>query len=130
MFEILEHLPYFSSLCEPCKCLFSYPFACCIILHIFLSTHFFYKLIFLKKKSFGIIISLSNNLNQSVQTFCWGLLLVQTLCKCFVCLFGLVLYVSVNRYGHVETVCSPNHTFFWSSLTEQLTSTSCTYFIL
>ena len=27
-------------------------------------------------------------------------------------LFGLILYVSVNSYGHVETVSSPNHTFF------------------
>ena len=27
-------------------------------------------------------------------------------------LFGLVLYVPVNSYGHVRTVSSPNHTFF------------------
>ena len=40
--------------------------------------------------------------------------------------FGLIFYVPVNSYGHVETVCSPNHTFYWVSLTKRLTSTSCT----
>ena len=44
--------------------------------------------------------------------------------------FGLMLYVSVNSYGHVRTVSSPNHTFSWASLTKLLTSTSCTYFRL
>ena len=40
----------------------------------------------------------------------------------FVCLFGLVLYIPVNSYGHVGTVSSPNHTFFsWVRLTKQLT---------
>ena len=32
--------------------------------------------------------------------------------KCF--LFGLVLYVPVNSYGHVRTVTSPYHTFYWA----------------
>ena len=33
-------------------------------------------------------------------------------------LFGLILYVPVNSYGHVGTVSSPNHTFSsWASLT-------------
>ena len=35
-------------------------------------------------------------------------------------IFDLFLYVSVNSYGHVETVSSPNHTFSWASLTKQL----------
>ena len=35
----------------------------------------------------------------------------------------LILYVSVNSYGHVETVSSPNHTFSWASLIKWLTST-------
>ena len=38
-------------------------------------------------------------------------------------LVGLILYVSVNSYGHVETVSSPKHTFDL----KPLTSTSCTY---
>ena len=34
--------------------------------------------------------------------------------------FGLILYVPVNSYGHVGTVSSPNHTLFsWASLTKQ-----------
>ena len=37
-------------------------------------------------------------------------------------LFGLMLYVPVNSYGHVERVSSPNHTFSWASWTKQLTS--------
>ena len=40
------------------------------------------------------------------------------------------LYVTVNSYGHVEMVSSPNYTFSWASLTRQLTSTLCTYFCL
>ena len=36
-------------------------------------------------------------------------------------LFVLMLYISVNSYDHVETVCSPNHTISWASLTKQLT---------
>ena len=32
------------------------------------------------------------------------------------CLFGLVLYVPVNSYGHGRTVSSPNHTFFLGKL--------------
>ena len=43
-------------------------------------------------------------------------------------LLCLFLYVSVNSYGHVETVSSPNHTFSLASLTKGLTSTLCTYF--
>ena len=39
-------------------------------------------------------------------------------------LFGLMFYVPVNSYGHVETDSSPNHTFSWASLTKQLTSIS------
>ena len=42
--------------------------------------------------------------------------------------FGLMFYVPVNSYGYVETVSSPNHTFFCVSLTKQLTSTSCNTF--
>ena len=38
----------------------------------------------------------------------------------FVCLFGLVLYVPVNSYGHVGMVTLPNHMF----------SCSCAYFPL
>ena len=43
--------------------------------------------------------------------------------------FGLILYVSVNSYGHVETY-SPFHAFSWTSLTKGLLSTSCTYLCL
>ena len=46
------------------------------------------------------------------------------------CLFGLMLYMPVNSYGHVGTVISINHTFSWASLTKLLTSTLCTYFRL
>ena len=46
------------------------------------------------------------------------------------CLFGLMLNVPVNSYGHVRMVSSPNNTFSWASLTKQLTSTSCAYFYL
>ena len=42
----------------------------------------------------------------------------------------LCLFDSVNRYGHVKTVSSPNHTFAWASLTKQFTSASCTYFCM
>ena len=45
-------------------------------------------------------------------------------CQCF----ALILSPSVNSYGHVGAVSSPNHTFSSASLTKQLTSTSCTYF--
>ena len=38
-----------------------------------------------------------------------SLFLVQNI-YCF-CLFDLILYVSVNSYGHVEMVSSPDHTF-------------------
>ena len=31
-------------------------------------------------------------------------------------LFGLLLYVTVNSYGHVGTVSSSNHTFFLGKL--------------
>ena len=47
-----------------------------------------------------------------------------------VCLFGLILYISVNSYGHVEMVSSDNHTFSWASLTKRLTSTSCTLLLV
>ena len=43
-------------------------------------------------------------------------------------LFGLILYVSINSYGHVETVSSPRHTFSWASLIKRLTSNLCTNF--
>ena len=33
-----------------------------------------------------------------------------------VALFGLMLYVTVNSYGHVGTVSSPNNTFFQGKL--------------
>ena len=42
-------------------------------------------------------------------------------------LVGLILYLSVNSYGHVEMVSSLNNTFSSASLTKQLTSISCTY---
>ena len=48
----------------------------------------------------------------------------------FIYLFGFVLYVPVNSYGHVGVVISPSHTFSWASLTKQLTSTLCTHFLL
>ena len=32
------------------------------------------------------------------------------------CLFGLMLNVPVNNYGHVGTVSSPNHTLFLDKL--------------
>ena len=44
--------------------------------------------------------------------------------------FCLMLYVSVNSYGHAETVSSPNHNFSWASLNKRLTSTLCTYLCL
>ena len=34
----------------------------------------------------------------------------------FFLVFGLILYVPVNSYGHVGTVGSPNHTFFLGKL--------------
>ena len=41
----------------------------------------------------------------------------------FLCV-GLKFYVPVNSYCNVETVSSPNHTFFsWASLTMRLTLT-------
>ena len=33
---------------------------------------------------------------------------------CLFCLFGLILNVHVNSYGHVRTVSSPNQTNFFS----------------
>ena len=42
-------------------------------------------------------------------------------------LFVLSLYVSVNSYGHVETVSLPKHTFSCAILTKPFTSTLCTY---
>ena len=48
-------------------------------------------------------------------------------------LFGLILYVPFNSYGHVGTVSSPIKTtlFSWASLTKQLSSSaSCTNFCL
>ena len=47
--------------------------------------------------------------------------------KSIVCLCGFILDLSVNSYGHVGMVSSPNHTFSWASLAKRLTSTSCTY---
>ena len=54
-------------------------------------------------KSFEIF---SGNLSQMKSTIKMKFLLV-----------GLILYISVNSYGHVETVSSPYHTFSWASLT-------------
>ena len=34
--------------------------------------------------------------------------------------FGLILYVPVNSCGHVETVSSPNHTYFLGKLDKAL----------
>ena len=45
----------------------------------------------------------------------------------FVCLFVFCFTSKVNSYGHGGTVSSPNHTFSWTSLNKQLSSTSCTY---
>ena len=42
-------------------------------------------------------------------------------------MFRLILYVSDNSYGRVETVSSPYHTFSWAILTKRLTSASCTF---
>ena len=39
---------------------------------------------------------------------------------CFVCLFGLMLNVPVNSYGHIGMFSSPNHIFSWASLTKGL----------
>ena len=47
--------------------------------------------------------------------------------------FGLMLNILVNSYGHDKMVSSPNvltTLFSWTSLNKQLTSTSCTYFLL
>ena len=44
--------------------------------------------------------------------------------------FGLILSISINRYDHVRTVSSPDHSFSLASLTKRLTSTSCIYFRL
>ena len=42
-------------------------------------------------------------------------------CVCFY----LILYASINSYGHAETFGSPNRVLFsWASLTKRLTSTS------
>ena len=38
--------------------------------------------------------------------------------------------VTVNSYGHVKMVSSPNHTFPWMSFTKRIISTLCTYFLL
>ena len=35
----------------------------------------------------------------------------------YFCLFGLMFYIPVNSFGHVDTVNPPNHTFSWASLT-------------
>ena len=43
------------------------------------------------------------------------------------CLVVLILYISVNSFGHVETVSSHSHTFSCLSLIKRLTSTSCTH---
>ena len=51
----------------------------------------------------------------------------QTIQLIFFFLFGLLLYVPVDIYGHVETVNSHNRTFSWASFTQRLTSTSCKY---
>ena len=33
----------------------------------------------------------------------------------FYFIFGLILYIPVNSYGHVRTVSSPNHIFSWQA---------------
>ena len=55
--------------------------------------------------------------------------------KTDVCWFWLVGWFccftsQVNSYGHCGTVSSPNHTFSWAGLNQQLTSNLCTYFRL
>ena len=54
-----------------------------------------------------------------LQSSRWGgesWLLWLSYCYCVVvgvlCLFGFRFYVPVNRYGHVDSVSSPNHSFF------------------
>ena len=51
---------------------------------------------------------------------------IEEILFCLFCCFTS----QVNSYGHGGTVSSPNHTFSWASLNNQLTSTSCTYFRL
>ena len=46
--------------------------------------------------------------------------LSSSFCKVCIFLFGLVLYVSVKSYGHVETVSSPNHTFSWAKIVSMI----------
>ena len=59
-----------------------------------------------------------------------------SVCECITRLwvYDIVMFCcftsQVNSYGHGGTVSSPNHTFSWTSLNKQLTSTSCTYFCL
>ena len=45
-------------------------------------------------------------------------------------LVWLIVYASVNSYGHVETVSLSDHNFSWASLTKRLTISSCKYFRL
>ena len=49
-------------------------------------------------------------------------------CLAVFCMFVVLIYVPVNRYGHFGIVSSPNHTFSRVSLNERLKSTLCTYF--
>ena len=46
--------------------------------------------------------------------------------------FGLVIYIPVDSYGHVEMVSSANHTFCQGKLNygKRFTGTSCTYYRL
>ena len=82
--------------------------------------------------------SLSSSAAVAMVSTCWCRLLItfaNSLIpdlhpKClFVCLF-CCFTSQVNSYGHGGMVNSPNHTFYWACLNKQLTSTSCTYFLL
>ena len=63
------------------------------------------------------------------QIFSQSIVWIQRNLSLFVCLFCRFTS-QVNSYGHSGTVSSPSHTFSWASLNKQLTSTSCTYFLL
>ena len=75
-----------------------------------------------------IQIQFSGIYRRTVQSLHNAMLVVHMNGPCFG--FGLILYVPVNSCGHVKMVVSPNHIFSWASLTKQLSSTSCTYFLL
>ena len=60
----------------------------------------------------------------------WSGLMFSVGMICILVWLTLLFDVSRNSYGHVGTVSSLNHIFYWTSLNKQLTSTSCTYISL